>query len=138
MFRHDPGAVKECDEGCRQWKNLRPDCAVRLEDRNVTFGLEYERTAKGEEQYADVLNKFDLEKNLVRFLYLVSNEDVLRFVSWQLRNSNRYICFGLLGDWYRRLLDREVSDWECHQFRPLRTALGSNTHSVDFPQTLPA
>ena len=106
---------------------------VRLGDRNVTFALEYERTAKSEERYADILNKFDLEKNLDRFPYLASSEEVLRFVSWQFRNSGRHICFGLLGNWYHRLLDTEVFDWECHQFRPLRTALGSNTHPPIFP-----
>jgi hypothetical protein len=137
LFRHEPGAVKEGDEGCRQWKDPRRDCAVRLEHRYVTFTLEYEMTAKSEERYADILNDFDLEKNLDRFLYLASSEDVLRFVSWQFRNSKRYICFGLLADLYRRLLETEVFDWECHQYRPLRNALGSNTHSVDFPRRCP-
>lgn len=102
--------------------------AVRLEDQDATFALEYERTTKSEEQYVDVLNKFDAEDRLDRFLYLVPNEDVLKFVSWQFRNSKRQVCFGLLADWYRRLLDTEVFDWKCHQYRPLRTALSGSTH----------
>ncbi len=103
---------------------------VRLDERGATFALEYERTAKSEEQYADVLNKFDSEKKLDWFLYLASTEQVLRTVSWQFRNSKRYVCFGLLADWYRRLLDAEVFDWKCHQYRPFRTALNSSTLPV--------
>jgi hypothetical protein len=96
---------------------------VRLDNGDATFALEYERTAKSEEQYAEVRNKFESEDDLDRFLYLASNEDVLKFVSWQFRNSKRKVCFGLLADWYRRLLDTDVFDWKCHQYRPFRAAL---------------
>lgn len=99
---------------------------TRLAGGNVTFALEYERTAKSEDQYADVLEKFDSEQDLDRFLYLASCEDVLRLVSWQFRNSRRHVCFGLLNDWYRLLLDAEVFDWKSHQYRPLRTALSES------------
>jgi hypothetical protein len=101
---------------------------VRLDERDATFALEYERTAKSEEQYADVLNKFDSEKNLDQFLYLASTDEVLRRVSWQFRNSKRYVCFGLLAEWYRHLLDTDVFDWTGHQYRPFRTALTGDTH----------
>jgi hypothetical protein len=92
------------------------------------FALEYERTAKSKELYADVRNKFEAEEDLDRFLYLASNEEVLKFVSWQFRNSKRDICFGLLSDWYGRLLDTQVFDWKCHQYRPFRAALMGGTH----------
>ena len=101
---------------------------VRLEEHDATFALEYERTAKSEEQYIDVLNRFEAEDGLDRFLYLAPSENVLKFVSWQFRNSKRHVCFGLLADWYRRLLDTEVFDWKCHQYRPFRTALSGTTH----------
>jgi len=101
---------------------------VRLDECDATFALEYERTAKSEEQYADVLNKFDSEKNLDQFLYLASTDEVLRLVSWQFRNSKRYVCFGLLADWYRHLLDTDVFDWTGHQYRPFRTALIGSTY----------
>jgi hypothetical protein len=100
---------------------------VRLHSRDPMFALEYERTAKSEELYVEVRNKFESEGDLDHFLYLASNEDVLKFVSWQFRNSNRNVCFGLLADWYRRLLDTEVFDWKCHQYRPFRTALMADT-----------
>jgi len=48
-------------------------------------------------------------------------------VSWQFRNSKRNICFGLLSDWYGRLLDTQVFDWKCHQYRPFRNALMGGT-----------
>jgi hypothetical protein len=101
---------------------------VRLEDRDTTFALEYERTAKSEEQYDDILSKFEAEDRLDRFLYLAPSENVLKFVSWRFRNCKRHVCFGLLADWYRRLLDTEVIDWKCHQYRPFRTALKGSTH----------
>jgi len=100
---------------------------VRVDNRDAAFALEYERTAKSEDQYAEVRNKFESEDDLDRFLYLASNEDVLKFVSWQFRNSKRHVCFGLLAEWYRRLLDTEVFDWKCHQYRPFRTALMGST-----------
>jgi len=79
-----------------------------------------------------LVNKIDLlahlDYDLDRFLYLASNEDVLKFVSWQFRNSKRDICFGLLSDWYGRLLDTQVFDWKCHQYRPFRAALMGGTH----------
>jgi len=101
---------------------------VRLDGCDATFALEYERTAKSEEQYADVLNKFDSEKNLDRFLYLASTEEVLRLVSWQFRNCKRYVCFGLLADWYCNLLDTDVFDWTGHQYRLFRTSLIGSTY----------
>jgi hypothetical protein len=108
---------------------------VRLEDRDATFALEYERTAKSEEDYNDILSKLDAEDRVERFLYLAPSEDVLRFVSWQFRNSPRHVCFGLLTDWYRRLLDTEVFDWQCHQYRPFRTALVDPTHPAQVSAT---
>ena len=102
---------------------------VRVDEHDATFALEYERTVKSEEQYADVLNKFDSEKNLDLFLYLASTEEVLKFVCWRFRNSKRYVCFGLLADWYRDLLDTDVFDWTGHQYRPFRAALSANPNT---------
>lgn len=108
---------------------------VRLEEHDATFALEYERTAKSEEDYKDILSKLDVEDRVERFLYLAPSEDVLRFVSWQFRNSPRHVCFGLLTDWYRRLLDTEVFDWQCHQYRPFRTALLHPAHPTPVSAT---
>jgi hypothetical protein len=111
---------------------------VRVDGRDTMFALEYERTAKSKELYAEVRNKFEAEEDLDRFLYLASTEDVLKFVSWQFRNSKRNVCFGLLADWYRRLLDTEVFDWTCHKYRPFRAALmGGADPTQVFPGILP-
>jgi len=96
---------------------------IRLQDRAATFALEYERTAKSEDDYDDIRSKLDAEVRVERFLYLAPSEDVLRFVSWQFRNSPRDVCFGLLADWYRRLLDTEVFNWQWQEYRPFRIAL---------------
>jgi len=109
--------------GVRNGKVYDAIVTVRLDNRDATFALEYERTAKSEEQYTEVRNKFEAEGGLHHFLYLASNEDVLKFVAWQFRNSKRNVCFGLLADWYRRLLGTHVFDWKCHQYRPFRAAL---------------
>ena len=113
--------------GLRNGKVYDAIVTVRLDHRDATFALEYERTAKSEEQYAEVLNKFESEEDIDHFLYLASNEDVHKLVSWQFRNSKRTVCFGLLADWYRRLLDTHVFDWKCHQYRPFRAALIGGT-----------
>ncbi len=103
---------------------------VRLDHCDATFALEYERSAKSKAHYAGICNRIDSEADLDKFLYLASSEEVLRFVSWQFRYSKRSICFGLLGDWYHRLLDTEVFDWNYHQYRPLRATLSSSPSSV--------
>ena len=41
---------------------------VRVDNRDATFALEYERTAKSEGQYAEVRNKFEAEEDLDHFL----------------------------------------------------------------------
>ena len=117
--------------GVRNGKVYDAIVTVRLDTRGATFALEYERTAKSEGLYAEVRYKFEAEQDLDHFLYLASTEDVLKFVSWQFRNSKRNVCFGLLADWYRRLLDTEVFDWTCHQYRPLRTALMGSTDPTE-------
>lgn len=117
--------------GVRNGKVYDAIVTVRLDNRGATFALEYERTAKSEGLYAEVRNKFEAEQDLDHFLYLASTEDVLKFVSWQFRNSKRNVCFGLLADWYRRLLDTEVFDWTCHQYRPFRTALMGSTDPTE-------
>jgi hypothetical protein len=58
-------------------------------------------------------------------------------VSWQFRNSQRHVCFGFLADWYPRLLDTEVFDWKCHQYRPLRAALSGSTYPIQVPLRIP-
>jgi hypothetical protein len=118
--------------GLRNGKVYDAIVTVRLDNRDATFALEYERTAKSKEEYADVLNKFDSEEGLDHFLYLASNEDLLKFVSWQFRNGKRNVCFGLLADWYSHLLDTEVFDWKCHQYRPFRTALIGSADPAQF------
>ena len=106
---------------------------VRLEERDATFALEYERSAKSETHYAEIVDKIESERELDRFLYLASSEQVLRCVSWQFRNSKRHVCFGFLADWHQRLLDTEVFDWKCHQYRPLRAALSGSTYPIQVP-----
>ena len=114
-------------------KNYDAIVTVRLEEREATFALEYERSAKSESQYAEIVAMIESEQELDRFLYLAASEEVLRRVSWPFRNSPRHVCFGLLADWYRRLVDTEVFDWRGHAYRPLRAALSANHCSPQTP-----
>ena len=115
-------------------KNYDAIVTVRLEEREATFGLEYERSAKSESQYAEIVAMIESEQDLDRFLYLAASEEVLRRVSWPFRNSPCHVCFGLLADWYRRILDTEVFDWRGHAYRPLRAALTANHCAPPTPE----
>jgi hypothetical protein len=41
--------------------------------------------------------------------------------------QQEHMRFELANHPYRRLLDTEVFDWKCHQYRPFRTALMAGT-----------
>ena len=79
------------------------------------------------------VNKLDGEDRVERLLYLAPSEDALRFVSRQFRKSPRHVCFGLLTEWHRRLLDMEVFDWQGHECRPLGAALTVNHRAPPIP-----
>jgi hypothetical protein len=110
-------------------KNYDAILTVRLEDGNATFALEYERTAKREADYLKVVEKIESERRIDRFLYLTSSADVLRFVSWHFRQSSRLVGFGLLAEWYERMLDTDVFDWSVRRYRPLRALLYGDSPS---------
>jgi len=103
--------------------------SVRVEAGDATFALEYERTAKSETDYLKVVEKIDSERHVDRFFYLVSSADVLRFVSWHFRRSSRLVCFGLLAEWYERMLDTDVFEWSCRKYRPFRAVLSGTSPS---------
>jgi hypothetical protein len=93
---------------------------VRTEVREQRFALEYERSPKPMRYYRDVAASLSREAHVNQVLYLVSNYDLLQFVSGFFGNSQCRAFFGLVKDWHSQLLDMPVScssATRCFRFR---------------------
>src|SRR5580692_10812945 len=88
---------------------------VRTDVGDKRFALEYERSPKPIRYYRDVAAALDREAHVSHVLYLVSNYDLLQFVSGFFGNGRCPVCFGLVRDWHTGLLDMAVS---CHSATP--------------------
>jgi hypothetical protein len=73
------------------------------------FALEYERSPKPMRYYRDVAASLSREAHVNQVLYLVSNYDLLQFVSGFFGNSQRRVVFGLVKDWHEQLLEMPVT-----------------------------
>jgi hypothetical protein len=82
---------------------------IRTERGERRFALEYERSPKPIRYYREVASALAKETTVSHVLYLVSNYDLLRFISSFFRNSEGRVFFGLVKDWYEQLLDMPVS-----------------------------
>jgi hypothetical protein len=82
---------------------------VRTGAGEARFALEYERSPKPTRYYRDVSAALGREAHVNQVLYLVSNYDLLRFISGFFRNSQCRVFFGLVKDWHAQLLDMPVS-----------------------------
>ena len=82
---------------------------VRTGDEEQRFALEYERSPKPARYYKDVAAALGREAHLSRILYLVSNYDLLQFISGFFRSAHCHVFFGLVRDWHGQLLDMQVS-----------------------------
>jgi hypothetical protein len=93
---------------------------VRTEAGERRFALEYERSPKPMRYYRDVATSLSREAHVNCVLYLVSNYDLLQFVSGFFRNGQCRVVFGLVKDWHSQLLDMPVSyssATRCFRFR---------------------
>jgi hypothetical protein len=86
------------------WKYYDAVVVVRLAGQDCKFALEYERTPKAARHYVIVRQRIELETSIPRFLYLVPNYDLLRFVADKLFHCKRAIYFGLLRDFLQQAL----------------------------------
>ena len=98
---------------------------VRTEAGEQRFALEYERSPKTIRYYRDVAASLGREAHVNHVLYLVSNYDLLQFISGFFRNTRCHVFFGLVKDWHAQLLDMPVS-------------CGSGTRCFRFRETLDA
>lgn len=99
---------------------------VRTERGERCFALEYERSPKPIRYYTDVVAALGREAHIDHVFYLVSNYDLLQFISGFFRNNKCRVSFGLVKDWHEQLLDMGVSCCSAtHGFR-FREALDDN------------
>ena len=96
---------------------------VRTQIGEYRFALEYERTPKAMKCYRAIASSLSEEVHLSRVLYLVTNYDLLRFISRFFRNSQCAVFFGLVGDWHSELLEIPVSSTSSKHPIPFREAL---------------
>ncbi len=82
---------------------------VRSEAGEQRFALEYERTPKPMRYYRDLSAALSRETHVNQVLYLVSNYDLLQFISGFFRSSRCRVFFGLVNDWHGQLLNMPVS-----------------------------
>jgi hypothetical protein len=82
---------------------------TRSETGEQRFALEYERSAKAMRYYKEVSVALAQEARVGHVLYLVSNYDLLQFVSSFFRDSQCRVLFGLVKDWHARLLEMPLS-----------------------------
>lgn len=93
---------------------------VRAWGGEQRFALEYERSPKPMRYYRDVAAALGREAHVSHVLYLVSNYDLLQFISGFFRSSQCRVFFGLVKDWHTQLLDMPVSSstaTRCFRFR---------------------
>ena len=79
-------------------KDYDATIAVRLDNREYHFALEYERTAKARRHYQRIWKRIEAEADLCRFLYLVPNHDLLSLLVRMFRDCPRQVHFGLRDD----------------------------------------
>ena len=72
--------------------------AVRFDEHEHRFALEYERTQKANGRYQEIQKRIQAETDFRHFLYLVSNYDLLLFLVKKFEGCRRPVYFGLRQD----------------------------------------
>jgi hypothetical protein len=79
-------------------KDYDATIAMRLDNREHRFALEYERTAQGRRHYQRIWKRIEAETGLCHFLYLVPNRNLLSLLVRMFRDCRRQVHFGLRDD----------------------------------------
>jgi hypothetical protein len=96
---------------------------IKNEGREYRWALEYERSPKAAKYYRAIASALQEEKQLRHVLYLVSNYDLLRYVSGFFTPRQGRVFFGLARDWHSQLLRMAVCDGSMNRPVPLAEAL---------------
>jgi hypothetical protein len=107
---------------------------VRTEAGEQRFALEYERSPKPMRYYRDVAAALGRETHAAHVLYLISNYDLLQFISGFFRSSQCRVFFGLVRDWHALLLDMPVSGYSATRCIRFRESLCEVRHAPSRPQ----
>jgi hypothetical protein len=97
--------------------------AVRVDDLEGCFALEYERSAKAKKDYLGIARLLEQEKHVSHLLYLVPNYDLLSYLTGLFVAAPVKVWFGLVRDWHAQLLSMPVIDASSPVPRPLYEAL---------------
>jgi len=83
---------------------------LRIDDMESQVALEYERHAKADSRYVDVVARVGRERRVDRFLYLVADFNLLLFVRRFFESTNQRVYFGVASEFERDLLETRVVD----------------------------
>jgi Replication-relaxation len=98
---------------------------VQTEAGDHHFALEYERSAKTIDRYRAIAEALGREVQVNHVLYLVTSDDLLRFVRSHVGKAQGRVCFGLSKDWHSQLLDMPVTSFLSTAPRRLQEFLDS-------------
>jgi hypothetical protein len=104
---------------------------VRTDAGEQRFALEYERSPKTIKYYRAVAASLSREPQVNQVLYLVSNYDLLQFISGFFRNAHCRVLLGLVKDWHNQLLDMPVSYGSATRCFRFRETLNDNAPHVE-------
>jgi hypothetical protein len=108
---------------------------VRTETGEHRFALEFERSPKTVKYYRNVAAALCQEVHVKRVLYLVSNYDLLQFVSRFFRSTGCNVVLGLERDWHSQLLDMPVTCGSAAHCRQFRESLDGTVRDAGKPET---
>ena len=91
-------------------KDYDATVAVRLDNREHRFALEYERTAKAKRHYRVIWMRIEAETEFRHFLYLVPNHDLLSLLVRVFRDCPRQVHFGLRDEFLVDTLNLPVQN----------------------------
>ena len=110
-------------------KDYDATIAVRLDNREHRFALEYERTAKAKRRYQRIWKRIEAETELCHFLYLVPNHDLLSLLLRVFRDCPRQVHFGLRRDFLAETLSLSVRSSHSPLSTSFRTVLAADCSS---------
>ena len=81
---------------------------VRIEDRPVTFALEYERTPKKSRDYLQIRSLLEQENRIARFLYIVPEPDLGSFILECFAGTKVALLVGLAAEFTKSFKEMKV------------------------------
>jgi DNA-binding HxlR family transcriptional regulator len=81
---------------------------VRIEERQVTFALEYERTPKKSREYLQIRNLLEQENRIDRFVYIVPEPDLGSFIVECFSGTRVALYVGLADEFTRSFAEMKM------------------------------